>query len=39
VFAVVVVYIMLGAAAFLFLEQSHHENGVRRWYLNLAVHR
>ncbi|KAH7720668.1 Protein TWK-49 b [Aphelenchoides avenae] len=35
----VLVYLLLGAAAFLFFEHTDHEHDVRRFYLNLAVNR
>lgn len=33
------VYLLLGAAAFLFLEHTNHEQTVRKWFFNLIVNR
>lgn len=34
-----IVYLLLGAAAFLFFEHTNHEHLVRKWYFNLIVNR
>ncbi|KAL3120835.1 hypothetical protein niasHT_008127 [Heterodera trifolii] len=35
----VFVYVLLGAAAFLFFEHSNHEQSVRNWFFNLITNR
>ena len=34
-----IVYLLIGAAAFLALEHAPHENEIRRFHLNFAVRR
>ncbi|VDM26786.1 unnamed protein product [Toxocara canis] len=37
--AVLIVYVLLGSAAFLFFEHAYHEQQVRKWYLHHAINR
>uniref|UniRef100_A0A0M3IFX1 Ion_trans_2 domain-containing protein n=1 Tax=Ascaris lumbricoides TaxID=6252 RepID=A0A0M3IFX1_ASCLU len=39
IIAVLIVYILLGSAAFLFFEHAHHEQQIRKWYFNHAINR
>ncbi|VDM55214.1 unnamed protein product [Angiostrongylus costaricensis] len=36
---IVVFYLFMGSACFWFFEHDHHEQSVRKWYMNLAVNR